>query len=420
MKYLLVILLPLIASCQELKCGDDHESCATWAASGECDKNPAFMHVGCKQSCAVCDPYDVSWATRSNKLTYNQPVYDDYMKNCKLAAISPKVCTSSEDERMKRNHIQPKGMLNFTETGFKVVRTPPELFAKIQAYWEKYREYEETEWESVVHSYQNSWDAASTMIPIQKYDEPLKVEIFDTTEDILQEWTGQRLAPSAFWGIRVYHNKSILAPHVDIPARILSVIINVDQDVEEDWPLEMWGHDGKAYNITLKPGDMALYESHSVIHGRPFPFKGNFFANIFVHFEPLGPASKPLEDYLTEPIGDFPPYLNPDATETMDLWKLHNPRGWNLFFTDIMTAVRDGHYRVVEDLVVQKPAMFHMKDSTGQSPMDLAIQSGQHEIVSLLMKMKCFDGDKKDVLVEKAKTIHGEDSDMHKRLRDEL
>jgi prolyl 4-hydroxylase len=33
---------------------------------------------------------------------------------------------------------------------------------------------------------------------------------------------------------------------------------------------------------------MVLYESHSVIHGRPFPLKGRFFANLFVHFEPIG------------------------------------------------------------------------------------------------------------------------------------
>jgi hypothetical protein len=33
---------------------------------------------------------------------------------------------------------------------------------------------------------------------------------------------------------------------------------------------------------------MVLYESHSIIHSRPFPLKGEYFASIFVHFEPLG------------------------------------------------------------------------------------------------------------------------------------
>jgi hypothetical protein len=27
------------------------------------------------------------------------------------------------------------------------------------------------------------------------------------------------------------------------------------------------GHDGKATNITMLPGDLVLYESHSVLHG---------------------------------------------------------------------------------------------------------------------------------------------------------
>ena len=31
-----------------------------------------------------------------------------------------------------------------------------------------------------------------------------------------------------------------------------------------------------------------MYESHSVIHGRPFPLKGRFYANVFIHFEPTG------------------------------------------------------------------------------------------------------------------------------------
>ena len=35
---------------------------------------------------------------------------------------------------------------------------------------------------------------------------------------------------------------------------------------------------------------MVLYESGSLMHGRPFPLKGNFYANIFIHFEPVGPV----------------------------------------------------------------------------------------------------------------------------------
>jgi prolyl 4-hydroxylase len=314
-------------------------------------------------------------------------------------------------------------MLNFTDTGFKVVKTPPDLFAKIQAYWNQHRDDQSVEWQSVIHSYQNSWEAPTTMIPVQKYDTALRDEIWQSTRDILQEWSGQRLAPSAFWGIRIYHNNSILATHVDVPPRIISAIINVDQDIEnEDWPLEVWGHDGVVRNITMKPGDMVLYESHTVIHGRPFPFRGKYFANIFVHFEPLGPAAKELIEYLTEPLGDTPPYLNPSMPEALEEWKRQNPRGWNLNANDVFAAIASGDERAVEDLAIQKPADFwtSARSVDGLTPIDAAIQLDQGTIVKLLIQMKCFSGDVNAVR-EKAKSVHGEDSAIYKKLKhDEL
>jgi prolyl 4-hydroxylase len=53
----------------------------------------------------------------------------------------------------------------------------------------------------------------------------------------------------------------------------------VDQDVDEPWPVEVYSHDGKAYNVTMEPGDMVLYESHTVLHGRPFPMKGKYYVS---------------------------------------------------------------------------------------------------------------------------------------------
>jgi prolyl 4-hydroxylase len=91
-------------------------------------------------------------------------------------------------------------------------------------------------------------------------------------------------------------------------------------------PLEVYGHDGKATNVTMEPGDMVLYESHSVIHGRPFPFKGNFYANLFVHFEPIGPLD-PNEEGTYDPALDIPPYVIPDSVWEKEWIKKH-PRGW--------------------------------------------------------------------------------------------
>ncbi len=92
--------------------------------------------------------------------------------------------------------------------------------------------------------------------------------IFNVTKDIISEWTGlEDLEGSSVYGVRIYKEGAILTPHVDRLPLISSAIINVAQDVDEEWPLEVIGHDGVARNVTMQPGDMVLYESHSVIHG---------------------------------------------------------------------------------------------------------------------------------------------------------
>ena len=115
--------------------------------------------------------------------------------------------------------------------------------------------------------------------------EPIYLE----AERHIKEWIPgiQSLSRSSLYGIRVYTSGSILATHVDRDPLITSAIINVGQDVDEDWPLEVYDHAGVAHNITMTPGDMILYESHSVLHGRPFSLQGRYFANVFVHFKPI-------------------------------------------------------------------------------------------------------------------------------------
>ena len=44
--------------------------------------------------------------------------------------------------------------------------------------------------------------------------------------------------------------------------------------------------------IILKPGDMLLYESAKVPHGRQFPLEGEYYENILVHFGIHGAQSQ--------------------------------------------------------------------------------------------------------------------------------
>jgi hypothetical protein len=125
---------------------------------------------------------------------------------------------------------------------------------------------------------------------------------------------------------------------------ISSAIINVDQDVDEPWFLEVYDHQGVAHNITMEPGDLVLYESHSVIHGRPYAMRGRFYANIFVHFEPLGPPRN------VPPSNDtsLPPYLIANSSWEPE-WRDKNPDGWKLRH-DPIKMVKDNDLKALRYL----------------------------------------------------------------------
>ena len=119
----------------------------------------------------------------------------------------------------------------------------------------------------------------------------------DVMKPLLLEWAHSNghteiagLEFTAFYGIREYSRGASLRNHVDrVDTHVFSAVLQVAQSgVEEPWPLQVIGFDGKLYDVTLEPGEMILYEGHKLIHGRPYPFNGTRFANAFIHFKPQG------------------------------------------------------------------------------------------------------------------------------------
>ena len=122
------------------------------------------------------------------------------------------------------------------------------------------------------------------------------VEINQTIEDlikkeltpILEQWSGLKLEWTKIYGIRNYLRDSYLKMHVDrYQTHIISVIINISQKVDVDWPLVFIDNYGRTNHLILKPGEVIYYESALCYHGRPYPFKGDEFANIFCHTRPI-------------------------------------------------------------------------------------------------------------------------------------
>jgi hypothetical protein len=208
-------------------------------------------------------------------------MYEDHIRQCNIVfasgdaikASKSKYCEENDALRIEMNARQPQSVRNYTENGYKKIRTPPELFSLIKDFWDANRNKSETEWNSVT-VYQNSWNAPSEMVHLAREEfggsNNLQKKIFDNAKPILEEWTHHYLEPVSLWGIRIYRNSSVLVPHVDRMPLIISaiseygifyscwnvigllhsilslivqcldfswiyIIVQVDQDVEEPW-----------------------------------------------------------------------------------------------------------------------------------------------------------------------------------------
>mmetsp|Transcript_36126 Transcript_36126/g.56574 ORF Transcript_36126/g.56574 Transcript_36126/m.56574 type:complete len:90 (-) Transcript_36126:47-316(-) len=82
-------------------------------------------------------------------------------------------------------------------------------------------------------------------------------------------------------------NQSSLKLHVERSStNAISVVIQVDQNVDDDWMFEVHGHKGEVEYLRTEPQEMILYEGASVVHGRPQKLNGQFYSNLFLHFRP--------------------------------------------------------------------------------------------------------------------------------------
>jgi len=292
-------------------------------------------------------------------------------------------CDDNEAARIAMNLRQPRSMVNYTETGYKKIRTPQPLMDLLLDFWMANRGNERFEAKTPFNIFTNSYDSPSYLLDVGRSDlvgggTDLRDKLWDAARDTIQEWTGQRLVPSSLYGIRIYGDGAVLAPHVDRLPLISSAIINVAQDVDEDWPLEVIGHGGKAINVTMKPGDLVLYESHSIIHGRPFALKGRYYANIFIHFVP----EEEDDD------GELPSYIvpgSPVAHEFIARSKVvkHN--------SPAHEAAAQGDVRQLQLLSVGRPSsksvedVLDAPDRNGWRPLHEAVRSGSVDAVRFLL-----------------------------------
>lgn len=211
---------------------------------------------------------------------------------------------------------------------------------------------------------------------------------------------------------------------------MISAVINVAQEeVEEDWVLELIDHYGKAVNITMKPGEMLLYESHSILHGRPYALKGKVYANLFVHFEPLGFSAelerqrgpqKTAEEKFEEafarysegsgdqkahaevPVFKLPHYIKEGSVEAAR-WRQdfvfrreESPKQGSkhkktMGVTNAHLSAASGDLEHLKELAAENPSLLNEADNNGWKPIHEAARSGKTETLAYLIEVHKAD-----------------------------
>jgi len=356
------------------------------------------------------------------------------------------MCDSTERDRVAMALRQPSNMQNYTEYGFKKIKTPPAVWKLISEFWEANKSKDNWKGEnwSKGNTYVNHWVSPTYMLDVGSGSlrgggGRLKHSIWNAARDTLEEWTGEELTDCSLYGIRVYTEGAMLATHVDRLPLVSSAIVNVAQDLDEPWPIEVYSHDGKAYNVTMEPGDMVLYESHSVLHGRPFPMKGRYYANVFIHFEPVGHTLR-HDEKMSEGVGgdvnkkyeesvkrrqgghenhqgDVPSYIVPGTVDETK-WRQQHPLGNENFTgqTEAHSAAREGDVGYILEIIDKKKDMVHTKDVNGWAPIHEATRGGHLEVVRTLVEKGGADVNILTGLNEEGESVlhmaietHGED-----------
>lgn len=175
---------------------------------------------------------------------------------------------------------------NYTAAGFCKAKLPRGMLEKIQKFYASHQEALETEVVpgNFILNSNHKTTKASSLIDLS---DELREEIHNALKLMMEQWCGKDLLPTYVYGIRIYHRGAVLKCHQDrLETHIISAIINVDQQVDEDWPLVIDDNYCRRHQVRLKPGEIIFYEGGRLTHGRPFPLKGDSFANIFCHFKP--------------------------------------------------------------------------------------------------------------------------------------
>ncbi len=187
----------------------------------------------------------------------------------------------------------PKDLLNLASEqrtpipyfglGFLKTTLEHSIYQKILDHFSRHKDSFYTEQEIPYLQTNNHSYSPALMVHDQEFNRNLCQEL----KPVHEEWSGMKLRESFCYGIRIYQPGSFLYNHVDrAQTHIISSTICVGHRLNAPWPLYIEDIEGHPHEISMEPGEMVFYEGAKLIHGRPYPLNGRYYAGIFVHYIP--------------------------------------------------------------------------------------------------------------------------------------
>mmetsp|Transcript_17549 Transcript_17549/g.27524 ORF Transcript_17549/g.27524 Transcript_17549/m.27524 type:complete len:488 (-) Transcript_17549:1642-3105(-) len=387
-----------------------------------------------------------------------QRFYNFFMDGCRSQEKTNSqkgLCNQAEADRIATNLNQPSRMKNYTQVGYEKVAVPTKLAESLKHFWKSHERHMPviSNFE-IGTTYMNHWASSQFTMNIddeQYQNKHLRGLIWDEAKPVLEKWAGVELSPSSLFGLQIYTNETVMPHRLDTLPFVINAIIHVADSIDTPWPIEVFGHDGVAKNITLEVGSMLLYEGQSVIMGRPYPMKGQYQAEIFVSFEPLGYSrqhdqqqdaamdesslsslySNSLQDWArvatkTDLLMDktiVPPYIANLFLEdnAYGRWKQDHPKAKlnieGVKTVTVHTAAAEGDLDTLKALEKENSDSIFYVDENGWTALHEAVRGGHIHVAEYLIK-KGLDinfrthNDTGGSPLWWAKKIHGNDAEM--------
>eukprot|EP00040_Diaphanoeca_grandis_P007107 m.39760 g.39760 ORF g.39760 m.39760 type:complete len:546 (+) comp18281_c0_seq1:303-1940(+) len=189
--------------------------------------------------------------------------------------------------------ITPAKIPSYTDRGFKLMDMSDELYERLLNYYETWKHKRSSEPWDLDQTETNYHETHMSLVSLDHDWQERDAMAHELVKPLLAEWAdvpAHDLKLKSFYGIREYYRGNELRTHIDvINTHVLSAVLCIAQEgIDEDWMLEVIDHFGERVEIACKAKQIILYESASLPHGRPKPFKGEKFMNAFVHFQPEG------------------------------------------------------------------------------------------------------------------------------------